>query len=182
MMRPGRFFSGFFFFLLGVANLVPAGAQSPAVQSVGDAKGQFTIDFPADWHVVRPESGLIAVLGVAPAQEGSNPASVNVLVERLPRAMSPQTYAALSERLLRTVFHDYTPVQQGTAILAGQSAYYRYYTWQANTGQTLYQVQVYFTVGQKGFVVTGSTLNDPEHTRRYFPIIVQVIDTFRPTV
>jgi hypothetical protein len=186
MMRPRRFVSGFFLFLFWMAHTVPAEAQLPAVRSVGDAKGQFTIDFPADWHVVKPESGSIAVMGVAPVMARSNPvsnpASVNVVVEGLPRAMSPETYAAVSERMLRAVFHDYTPIQQGTATLAGQRAYYRYYTWQANTGQILYQVQVYFTVGQKGFVVTGSTLNDPDHTRVYLPIIAQIIDTFRPII
>jgi hypothetical protein len=182
MMRPRRFVSGFFLFLFWMAHTVPAGAQSPAVRSVGDAKGQFTIDFPADWHVIRPESGSIAVMGVAPVMAGSHSASVNVVVEGLPRSMSPQTYAALSEQMLRAVFHDYTPIQQGSATLAGRSAYYRYYTWQANTGQILYQVQVYFTVGHKGFVVTGSTLNDPDHTRVYVPIIAQIIDTFRPTI
>jgi hypothetical protein len=64
--------------------------------------------------------------------------------------------------------------------IAGQAAYYRYYTWRTNTGDVFYQVQVYVTAGRRGFVITGSTLNEPESMRRDVPIIVQIIGTFRP--
>lgn len=179
MKRFDRFCFGLIFALLAVIP-APAGAQSGSMQSIIDPKGRFTIDFPADWHVLKPESGVVAVLGVAIAPGGPNPASVNVVVEELPRPMSPETYAILSERMLRTVFHDYTPIQQGSATIAEQPAFYRYYTWQTNTGRVLYQVQVYFTAGRRGFVVTGSTLNHPDYTRRYVPIIARIIDTFHP--
>lgn len=165
--------------MLSIAVCELAAAQS-LTQTIADRKGRFTIDFPDDWHVVSPAGGVIAVLGVATAQEGPNPASVNVVVEDTPQAMSPQTYAALSGRMLRVVFHDYTAIQEGAATIAGLPAYYRYYTWQPNIGRVLYQVQVYFTVGRRGFVITGSTWNDPVYTRRYVPIIAQIIETFRP--
>ena len=150
------------------------------MRSAVDPKGRFTIDFPADWQVLKPNGGMIAILGVATARKGPNPASVNVVVEDLPRALSPENYAGLSERMLRTVFHDYTPVQEGSATIGGQAAYYRYYTWQTNTGVVLYQLQVYFTVDRRGFVITGSTVNDPQYTRIYVPIITQIIESFRP--
>ena len=180
MIRSSRFFLfGAMIALLSIAVSELADAES-SMQSIADPKGRFTIDFPGDWHVVRPEGGMIAVLGVATAQEGPNPASVNVVVEEIPRTMSPQTYAALSERMLRMVFHNYTTIEDGAATIAGLPAYYRYFTWQPNIGKVLYQVQVYFTVGRRGFVITGSTWNDPVHTRRYVPIIAQIIETFRP--
>ena len=179
MIRLSRVLSGVTIVLLSIAASEFADAQV-SMRSVSDSKGRFTIDFPGDWHVVRPESGMIAVLGVATAQEGPNPASVNVVVEEIPRAISPQTYARLSERMLRTVFHNYTAIEDGAATIAGLPAYYRYFTWQPNIGGVLYQVQVYFTVGRRGFVITGSTWNDPAYTRKYVPIIAQIIETFRP--
>ena len=179
MIRLSRVLFGVTIVLLSIAVSEFADAQV-SMRSVSDSKGRFTIDFPGDWHVVRPESGMIAVLGVATAQEGPNPASVNVVVEEIPRAISPQTYARLSERMLRTVFHNYTAIEDGAATIAGLPAYYRYFTWQPNTGGVLYQVQVYFTVGRRGFVITGSTWNDPTYTRKYVPIIAQIIETFRP--
>jgi hypothetical protein len=180
MIRSSRLLLGVITALLSISASELAGAQS-SMQSIADTKGRFTIDFPSDWHVLRPESGMIAVLGVAMAQEGPNPASVNVVVEDIPRTISPQTYARLSERLLKTVFHNYTAIEDGAATIAGLPAYYRYFTWQPNIGRVLYQVQVYFTVGRRGFVVTGSTWNDPAYTRKYVPIIAQIIETFRPT-
>ena len=179
MNRSSRLLFGMVSVLLSIAVSELAAAQSP-MQPVADPRGRFTIDFPGDWHVVRPESGMIAVLGVATASDGPNPASVNVVVEDIPRAISPQTYARLSERMLQAVFHNYTPIESGAAVIAGLPAYYRYFTWQPNVGRPLYQVQAYFTIGRRGFVITGSTWNDPAYTRRYVPVIAQIIETFRP--
>jgi len=179
-MRSGRSLWCLLLALFLLAGIRPADAQGSLMRPVVDPKGRFTIDFPADWHVLKPNGGMIAVLGVATARKGPNPASVNVVVEDLPGTLSPEHYAGLSERMLRAVFHDYTPVQEGSATIGGQAAYYRYYTWQTNTGVILYQLQVYFTVDRRGFVITGSTLNDPQHTRIYVPVITQIIESFRP--
>lgn len=179
MIRSRRLLVGVAIVLLSFAVPERSGAQL-SMRSIADSKGRFTIDFPRDWHVVRPESGMIAVLGAAATSGGPNPATLNVVVEEMPRAISPQTYARLSERLLKTVFHNYTAIEDGAAIIAGLPAYYRYFTWQPNDGRELYQVQVYFTVGRRGFVVTGSTWHDPAYTRKYVPIIAQIIETFHP--
>src|SRR5262249_28268394 len=130
-MRSHRSLSWFLLVLMWAASSGPAAAQQSPMQSVTDPKGRFTIQFPAGWQVLKPENGVIAVLGVAPAQGQPHRASVNVVVEDLPRAMSSETYAGISEGLLRRVFHGYTIVQQGSVTIAGQAAYYRYYTWQA---------------------------------------------------
>ena len=179
-MRSGRSLCCILVVLVWAAVSAPADAQSSTPQSVADPKGRFTIDFPADWRVLTPESGMVAVLGVAPPQGQPHRASVNVIVEDLARAMPAQVYAEISGRMLKTIFQDYTLVQQGPIAIAGQAAYYRYYTWRANTGDVFYQVQVYVTAGRRGFVITGSTLNEPASTRRDVPIIVQIIGTFRP--
>ena len=179
-MRSGRSLWCTLLVLLWAAASLPAGAQTSAPQSVADPKGRFTIDFPADWRILTPQSGMVAVMGIAPPQGNPHRASVNVVVEDLPRDMPAYAYAEISERMLKTIFQDYTVVQQGPMAIAGQAAYYRYYTWRTNKGEVFYQVQVYVTAGRRGFVITGSTLNEPESTRRDVPIIVQIIGTFRP--
>jgi hypothetical protein len=181
-MRSGRSLWCIFLVLLWAAAPLPADAQLSTRQSVADPKGRFTIDFPADWRILTPQSGMVAVMGVAPSQGNSHRASVNVIVEDLARDMPAEAYAEISERMLRTIFQDYTVVQQGPIAIAGQAAYYRYYTWRTNTGEVFYQVQVYVTAGRRGFVITGSTLNEPESTRRDVPVIVQIIGTFRPNM
>jgi len=179
-MRSGRCMCSILIVLLWTAASLPANAQLSAPQSVADPKGRFTIDFPADWRVLTPRSGIVAVMGIAPPQGQPHRASVNVIVEDLARDMPAQAYAEISERMLKTIFQDYTVVKQGPVAIAGQAAYYRYYTWRTNTGDVFYQVQVYVTAGRRGFVITGSTSNEPESMRRDVPIIVQIIGTFRP--
>jgi hypothetical protein len=166
--------------LLCVTSVGTSSASAPLVQSTADPQGRFTITFPADWQVATRSTGMIAVLAVGPMKPGTR-ATVNVVVEALPSPLSPASYAAHAERLEAVTFHHYAVIQQGEAAVAGRPAYYRYITWEPNVGPALYQIQVFFTLGQTGFVVTGSTVNEAERIRGDVPVIVQIIDTFRIT-
>ena len=158
-----------------------ATAQSPPTQTIADRHGRFTIDFPVDWEVSARESGMPSVIGVAPGVVGDFRPSVNVVVEDLPRAMSASEYADLNERTLAAVFRAFKVLEQGPTTIGGQQAFYRYFTWIPNSGRALYQVQVYLTVGEVAFVITGTTENDPGSISRDMPAISQIIATFRPT-
>ncbi len=180
-MRRCRFLTLVLAALVWAAPVPYATAQSPQTQTVTDRNGRFAIDFPQDWDVSTRESGMPSVIGLAPGVAEDFRPSVNVVVEDLPRSMSSTTYADLNEQTLSQVFRDFSVVQQGPVTVASLPAYYRYFTWLPNSGRALYQVQVYLTVGEVGFVVTGTTVNDPEHIRRDMPAISQIIATFRPT-
>lgn len=179
-MRPTRTTICAIAALLCATSIGPAWATAPLVQSITDPNGRFTMSFPADWQVATKAEGMITALGVGPIEPGRR-ASVNVVVESLPSAMSPAVYAGHAERLVQVTFHHYTVIQQGEAVVAGRPAYYRYFTWEPNVGPAVYQIQVYFTLGQTGFVVTGGTLNDPDRIRDDVPVLVQIINTFRVT-
>jgi S1-C subfamily serine protease len=156
-------------------------AQVPLSQSVTDALGRFTMGFPNDWQVVTGSQGMIALLGAGPAA-GTGIAdrpTVNVVTETLTHPLSAQEYAAAAERFARVTLHNYTVIQESSATVHGRPAYYRYMTWETNTGVTLYQLQVYFTAGQTGFVVTGSTVNERERVLRDMPVITRIIETFQ---
>ncbi len=153
-------------------------AQVALSQSVRDSGGRFTMSFPADWDVITKAQGMVALLGAGPAKAGTRP-TVNVVVEPLPNPMSPQAYAAAAERLAKTVFHNYTVIQESTAAIRGRPVYYRYFTWETNAGVSLYQMQVFFTEGQTGFVVTGSTVNDRDRILQDMPLVTQIIESFR---
>jgi hypothetical protein len=122
-----------------------------------------------------------AVLGAAPARAGEVPASVIVVVEDLPKALTAQGFAQAAGRLLRDTIQGFTPIQEGTTSIAGRPAYYRYYAWRTNTGSAYYELQLYVTVQKRGFVVTGSTLYDAQRIRRDVPIITLILQSFRPT-
>ena len=166
--------------LICTTSIGPAWATAPLVQSIADPNGRFTITFPADWQVATKAEGMVAVLGVGPIEPGTR-ASVNVVVESLPTPISPAVYADRAERFVKVTFHHYTMIQQGEAVIAGRPAYYRYFTWEPNVGPAVYQIQAFFTLGQTGFVVTGSTANDSDRIRTDVPVLVQIINTFRVT-
>jgi hypothetical protein len=156
----------------------PADAQLTLPQSVKDPQGRFTINFPVDWEVATRAQGIIALIGAGPANAGTRP-TVNVVVEPLPNPMPAKDYAVAADRLARAAFHNYTVIQESSAAIQGRPAFYRYLTWETNTGVTLYQLQVFLTEGQSGFVLTGSTINDHDRILADMPLITQIIQTFR---
>jgi hypothetical protein len=156
----------------------PVDAQLSLPQSVKDPQGRFTMSFPVDWEVATRAQGMIPLIGAGPANVGTRP-SVNVVVEALPNPMPAKDYAVAADRLARTAFHNYTVLQESSAAVQGRPAYYRYLTWETNTGVTLYQLQVFLTEGQTGFVLTGSTINDHDRILADMPLITQIIQTFR---
>ena len=161
-----------------VAGAAVAQDDMPLPQSVTDAQGRFTIKFPGDWQVVTQAQSMIALFGAGPANAGSRP-TVNVVTEPLTSPLSPQAYATAAGRLARVTLHNYTVVEESGAAVRGRPAFYRYMTWETNTGVTLYQLQVFFTEGLTGFVVTGSTVNQTERIRQDMPLITRIIETFR---
>lgn len=163
--------------LTGAATAQPA--QPAEMRPVQDPGGRFSISFPGDWRVEKSPDGKPSVIGIAPNTQGAFHVNVNVVVETLPSALSPQAYAEASGRQLDLIFHEYTVIQEGPMQIGGHSAFYRYYTWVTNSGLAVYQVQVYLTVGLTGFVLTGSTINDPDRVRTDLPVIARVIESFR---
>jgi len=163
------------------AALPPAGARPADMQRVADPKGRFTISFPSDWRVVRSREAMPAVLGAAPPGAGEDPATVYVIVEDLPLALSAQGYAQAAGRLLRDKVQGFAPIQEGATKIAGRPAYYRYYTWRANTGSAYYELQLYVTVQKRGFQVTGTTLYDAQRMRKDVPTLTLILQSFHPT-
>lgn len=158
-----------------------SGAAPPAgLQRAADLHGRFTIGFPADWQVVKLKTGMPALTAVRPGRTGQFHLNVNVVVEELQDPVSATAYARAARPLMAATFHEFYVIQEGPARIAHRDAYYRYYTWRPNTGGELYQVQAYFTTGRLGFVLTGTTVNDPERVRRDVPVIGEIFETFKP--
>jgi len=164
-----------------VAAASAAAAQAPLGQLVTDAHGRFTLSVPSGWQVHEDARGLAAVVATAPAQSGDRvPASVQVAVAPLPGSRTPAQFAEAAEVTLQTALRHYAVVQQGVTTVNGRPAYYRYFTGDRSDGVGLYEVQMYLTVNQTGFTVTGGTANTRDRITRDVPLLVQIINTFRP--
>jgi hypothetical protein len=156
--------------------------QAPLPQSVTDPKGRFTMTFPSDWEIVTHAEAKIALTGNGPFYAGSRP-TINVVVEEsLPEAMPPQDLAAAAEQGLKLMLHNYTVIRESNERVQGRLAYYRYFTWETNTGITMSVVQMFFTEGRTGFVITGGTINEPERVLHDMPVVNRIIETFQVTL
>lgn len=178
-MRPAHGPVPFLCLAVVWAAVAAAHAQTPLPVSVRDPQGRFAMNFPADWGVItKPQGNMVALLASGPAKAGYRP-TVNVVVEALPNPMPPEAYAVAAGRLAQAVFHNYTVIQESAAAIRGRPVYYRYFTWETNAGVALYQMQVFFTEGQTGFVVTGSTINNRDRILQDMPLVTQIIESFR---
>ena len=184
LRRARPFYLALAALLFTVGFTAPAAAQSPDVpmQTASDPGGRFTIDFPVGWEVQTSADGKPAMIGAGPGSFTEGRPNVNVVVETLSSPLSSEGLAQEAEPALRMIFHEFTIVQEGPTQMAGLPAYYRYYTWRTNSGVSLYQVQVYLAVARRGFVITGTTRNDPNHIRNEMPIVTRIINSFRPSV
>jgi hypothetical protein len=156
----------------------PARAQAPLTQVVSDPNGRFVMSFPADWKVVTRARGMNALDGTGPAKGGRGPA-VNVAVASLGEFMMPQAYAAQFEELAKATLRHYSVVRESPVTVNGHPAYYRYVTGTTVAGAPVYEIQVFFTENQTGFVVTGRTVNDRARVLQDMPLITRIIGTFR---
>ena len=171
-------------FLFAIAALLagvvlPGTADPAAMRYVADVQGRCRIAFPAGWKVSTPSSDAPAVQGVD-VRTGPPYLNVNVVIEPLPEALTAADYAHKSKPLMAAMLHGFALLQEGPAQIAHRASYYRYYTWESNDGRELYQVQAYFTMGRLGFVLTGTTVNDPSRIRADMAVVSQIFETFTP--
>ena len=84
---------------------VPPGAGKP----YRDPEGRFTLTLPDGW--IETPAQTAAVAFTSPAMPGQVPASVSILLERLPReGVAPEEYDAAGELTLRRQYPDYAPI------------------------------------------------------------------------
>ena len=164
--------------LVSTAAIAPTAARPAGLQLAADPGGRFKISVPSDWQVVQTKSGPSSVVGFAPAPRGQFRANVNVVVENLATPVSPVIYAHMATPRMATAFPEFAVLKEGSAKVAGRPAYYRYYTWRPDRNGLVYQVQTYFTLGRRAFVLTGTTLNDDARIRRDLPVIARIFETF----
>jgi hypothetical protein len=157
----------------------PAG--SAQTQIVNDPKGRYTITIPQDWHLpgARGQQDPGVLLLVEGPSSGGAAATVAVQSRSLMHANSPLKFAQDAAGYRQAFFPGITVTQQGEATIAGRPAYFLYFTWMPQGQPALYDLQVYFTDGLNGWIVTGFTERDPQRVQVDFPVIRQIIESFQ---
>lgn len=192
-MKLRRLVGGFCIVTLWVATGAPAGAQRET-KSVSDPDGRYTISLPADWQTMtlggggstttRDITSALTPLGggfsmVVAAPGGDQPVYLGILAMTMPEQIDPLTFKDAFGKSRR--MDDYSLIQEGSMTLAGLPAYYQYFTWRSGSGSNDYSVVVVASAGRVLYFILGGTHNDAAHVQRDIPVLVRVINTFRPT-
>ncbi len=154
--------------------------EGATLKIVRDPLGRFTISVPATWNVETSTSSRAAAVKTTAPPTSGLPDSVDVIVQDMPTALSPQACIGEADTVMRFTIHSWTTVRQGATTLGGLPAYSRVYDWRVKTGQERESVQSCVTRGRRVFMVVGTTANAPTNVRQNLPQLQQIMNTFRP--
>jgi len=153
----------------------------PSLKVVTDPQHRFTPAIPAEGLIkASTHSRNAAVSADSPAAAGHLPDSVDVVIQDFGYTISPQSCLADAATVMRFTIHTWTTVSEGPAILAGLPAYSRVYRWHTGAGQPRRSVQTCVTIGNRAFVIVGTTDDTAAAAQQRLPVIQQIIASFQP--
>jgi hypothetical protein len=121
-------------------------------QTYKDPQLRFSFMIPSNWVQVQAAGAEVAFQSPAPA--GQIPATVNVVLEKLPSAsVTLDEYDQAGEANLKQQFPDYKPVSLTKVTVDNKPAYKRIYT-ATIAGRLLELQQVYFIDNDTAYVVS----------------------------
>jgi hypothetical protein len=135
----------------------PAAAGTPlpvlgAGQPYNDPQGRFSFSIPNNWTQVQAAGAEIAFQSPAPV--GTIPATINIVLERLPSAtVTLDEYDQAGEANLKQQFPDYKSVSLTKVTIDGKPAYKRVYT-ATIAGRVLQLQQVYLIERDVAYVIS----------------------------
>ena len=161
--------------------VTPPRSPSPSAvlvrgQTYNDPQGRFSFTIPGDWVQVRASGSEVAFQSPIPA--GAAPASVTVVLEKLPTAsISLDEYDEAAEGALRQQFPDYQPVSLTNVSVDGRRAYRRVYT--ATIANRLQQVQQVYLIDERDVAYLVSCIAPRDTFANYSAIFDQITGTFK---
>lgn len=121
-------------------------------QVYSDPQRRFSFTIPSNWIQVQAAGAEVAYQ--APAPPGTIPATVNIVLEKLPSAaVTLDEYDQAGEANLKQQFPDYKPVGLAKVTIDGRPAYKRTYT-ATIAGRVLQLQQVYLIERDTAYVIS----------------------------
>ncbi|HEX4835334.1 MAG TPA: hypothetical protein VFW01_03265 [bacterium] len=156
-----------------------ASGWSMVLRTVRDPGARFTIRVPETWEV-HTSSGYVVIEAIAPVSAGQTPSSVDVIVRDLPAAISAESCVHQAETVMRYVIPSFRTLDESPKTIGGLPGYSHAYTWRTRDGEERRSLQVCVTLGNRAFVVIGTTGNTPVRVRRDMPTLTRIIETLHP--
>jgi hypothetical protein len=147
----------------------------PSGQVYKDPQARFSFTIPSNWVQVQAAGAEVAFQ--SPAAQGAVPATVNVVVEKLPSAsVSLDEYDQAGETNLKQQFSDYKPIRLDKVSVDGRPAYKRLYT--ATIANRLLELQqVYLIDRDTAYIVSCGASQDTFQS--YVAVFDQISGTFK---
>lgn len=124
----------------------------PGGQTYRDPQVRFSFNIPTNWTQVQAAGAEVAFQ--APAPSGTIPATVNIVLEKLPSAsVTLDEYDQAGEANLKQQFPDYKAVSLTKVTVDGKPAYKRIYT-ATIAGRLLQLQQVYLIERDVAYLIT----------------------------
>ncbi len=160
------------------AAATPVGTPLPTLatgQTYRDPQARFSFTIPNNWNQVQAAGADVAFQ--SPAAPNAVPATVNVVIEKLPSAsVTLDEYDRAGETNLKQQFADYRQVSHTQVIVDGRPAYKRVYT--ATIANRLLQVQqIYLIDRDTAYILTCGATQDTFAT--YTAVFDQISGTFK---
>lgn len=157
----------------------PWGSPLPTLaggQTYKDPQGRFSFTIPSNWTQVSAAGAEIAFQSPPPAVPGAVPATVNVVLEKLPSAsVTLDEYDKAGEANLKQQFTDYKLISLEKVTVDGRPAYRRIYT--ATIANRLLQLeQVYLIERDTAYIISCGATQDTFAT--YTTVFSQISGTF----
>ncbi len=137
------------------ASATVAGTPLPTLatgQAYADPQGRFSFTIPSNWTQVQAAGAEVAFQSPVPA--GVVPATVNIVLEKLPSAtVTLDQYDQAGEANLKQQFPDYKSLGVTQVTVAGRPAYKRVYT-ATIVGRLLQLQQVYLIERDTAYVIS----------------------------
>jgi hypothetical protein len=132
-----------------------AGTPLPTLgagQVYKDPQGRFSFTIPSNWTLAQPAGAEVAFQ--SPVPSGTIPATVNIVLEKLPSAsVTLDEYDQAGEANLKQQFPDYKSLGVTKVTIDGKPAYKRVYT-ATIAGRVLQLQQVYLIERDTAYVIS----------------------------
>jgi len=160
------------------ASATVAGTPLPTLatgQAYADPQGRFSFTIPSNWAQVQAAGAEVAFQSPVPA--GVVPATVNIVLEKLPSAtVTLDQYDQAGEANLKQQFPDYKSLGVTQVTVDGRPAYKRVYT-ATIVGRLLQLQQVYLIERDTAYVISCGA--PQENFAQNAPTFDQISGTFK---
>jgi len=160
-----------------------ATAQIGAAQTLvawRDPQGRFSLSAPTEW-VTLPQPQSLFGTGIVQFSDPSGRAELNVAVDNVSKAVSPELYAATMEIAMQQQVPGYAGEQFVPGSTSGQPSVRRVFTFTqrdaAGHDRQARSVQVTVLKGSTPYIISGSA--PAEQFQQYQPTFDQMVQTFR---